>query len=166
MIAGRLGAAQFQPIERRFAGQRRTIRPRCRQLAAQHRHHRVVAQLVVVDQILVAQRKPKHPLTHHARHRVLHQISGTVIGKTIGKALDQSDLPIGGAEQQRSGLRSHPPAVKPRHHLVPFDGCKAKQIRATLCPHRDPPGPEINRLCNSIFSDPRSRCTRPLRNPG
>ena len=72
VIAGRLGPAQFQPIERRFAGQRRAIgAPRC-ELAAQYRHDRVVAQLVVVDQILVTQRNPKHPLTHQARHRVFN----------------------------------------------------------------------------------------------
>jgi hypothetical protein len=39
---------RFQPIERRFAGQRRTIRAAGFKLAAQHRHDRVMAQLVVV----------------------------------------------------------------------------------------------------------------------
>ena len=74
VVAGRLLPAQFQPIERRFAGQRRTIGAPRFELAAQHRHHRVVAQLVVVDQILVAQRDPEHPLPHQTRHRVLDQI--------------------------------------------------------------------------------------------
>ena len=72
VIAGRLQPAQFQPIERRFAGQRRTIRPLGRQLAAEHRHNRIVAQLVVVDQVLIAQGNPEHPLTHQARHGVLN----------------------------------------------------------------------------------------------
>ena len=67
VIAGRLRPAQFQPVERRFAGQRGTIRAPRFKLAAQHRHDRVVAQLVVVDQVLVAQRHPEHPLTHQAR---------------------------------------------------------------------------------------------------
>jgi site-specific DNA recombinase len=31
-----------------------------------------VAQLVVVDQVLIAQGNPKHPLTHQARHGVLN----------------------------------------------------------------------------------------------
>jgi hypothetical protein len=162
VVAGRLRPAQFQPIEGRFAGQRRTIGAPRFKLAAQHCHDRVVAQLVVVDQVLVTQRNPEHPLTHQARHLVDHQVGRTVIGKAAGKALDQSDLPIGGAKQYRPGLRGHRPTVKRRHHLAPFNRCKAKQIRATLCLHRDSPAPEINRLCNSIFSDPGPRCTHPL----
>jgi hypothetical protein len=98
-----------------------------------------VAQLVVVDQILVAQGQPKHPLTDQAPDGVLDQIGITVIGEAVGKPLDQPDLLIGGAEQHRPGLRSHRAAVKRGDHLAPFDGCKPKQIRATLCLHRDSP---------------------------
>jgi hypothetical protein len=54
VVAGRLRPAQFQPVGRRFAGQRGAIRTPCFELAAQHRHHWVVAQLVVIDQVLVA----------------------------------------------------------------------------------------------------------------
>jgi hypothetical protein len=98
VITGRLWPAQFQSVERRLAGQRRTIRAPRFELAAEHRHDRVVAQLVVVDQVFVAQRNPEHSLTHQARHRVLDQIGHPVIGETAGKALDQPQLSIGGAE--------------------------------------------------------------------
>ena len=96
-----------------------------------------MAQLVVIDQVLVAQGKPKHPLTDQAPYGVLDQIGIAVIGEAVGKPLDQPDLLIGGAEQHCPGLRGHPPAVKGRHHLPSFNRCKAKQIRATLCLHRD-----------------------------
>ena len=139
VVAGRFQPAQFQPVERRFAGQRGTIRAPRGKLAAQYRHDRVMAQLVVVDQVLVAQRDPEHPLTHQSRHRVFDQLGRTVISEAAGKALDQADLPIGGAKQYRPGLRGHRPTVKRRHHLAPFNRCKAKQIRATLCLHRDSP---------------------------
>jgi hypothetical protein len=135
VIAGRLRPAQFQPVERRFAGQRSAIRTPCLELAAQHGHDRIVAQLVVVDQVLVAE----HPLTHQARHFVYDQVSRPVIGEAARKTLDHSDLPIGGAEQHRPGLRGHRATVKRRHHRPPFNACKAKQIRATLCLHRDSP---------------------------
>jgi len=72
VTAGWLLPAQLQPIERRFAGpaarNRRAVPQACRRV----RHHRVAAQLVVVVQILVAQRNPQHPLTHQARHLVHH----------------------------------------------------------------------------------------------
>ena len=64
------------------------------------------------------------------------QIGDPVIGETAGKALDQSELLVGGAEQHRAGIRGHLAAVKRGHHFASFDGCKAEQIRATLCLHR------------------------------
>jgi hypothetical protein len=139
VIAGRLRPAQFQPIERRFPSQWRTISASGCKLATQHGHDRVVAQLVVVDQVLVTQCNPEHPLTHQTRHLVYHQIGRTVIGEAAGKTLDQSDLPIGRAKQHRPGLRGHHPTIKRRHHLPSFNGCKAQQIRATLRLHRDSP---------------------------
>jgi hypothetical protein len=93
----------------------------------------------VVDQVLVTQCNPEHPLTHQTLHLVDHQVGRTVIGEAASKALDQSDLPIGRAKQHRPGLRGHHPTVKRRYHLPPFNGCKAKQICATLCLHRDAP---------------------------
>ena len=48
VIARQLRPAQLKPVERRFAGQRRAILTPRRQLAGQHRHRRVVAQLVVM----------------------------------------------------------------------------------------------------------------------
>jgi hypothetical protein len=53
VIARRLGPAQLQPVERRFAGNRRAVLTPRRELAGQHRHQRVVAQRVVIDQILI-----------------------------------------------------------------------------------------------------------------
>jgi hypothetical protein len=57
-----LRPAQLQPVERRFAGERRAILAPGRQLAGEHRQCRVVAQLVVIDEIFVAQRQRKNPL--------------------------------------------------------------------------------------------------------
>ena len=66
VIARRLKLAQLQPIERRFAGNRRAILAPRLELAGQYRHHRIVAQLVVVVEILVAKRDPEHPLARPA----------------------------------------------------------------------------------------------------
>ncbi len=54
VVARRCARAQFQPVERRFAGHRRTILAARRKLAGQQRHHRIVAQHVMIDQVLVA----------------------------------------------------------------------------------------------------------------
>ena len=53
----RLTPAEFQPVERRLAGHRRAFLVTARlELAGQHRHHRIMAQFVMVVQVLVAER--------------------------------------------------------------------------------------------------------------
>ncbi len=62
VILRRLRAAQFQAVQRALAGNRRTVRPLRLELAQQHRQQRVVPQMVVIVEVLVAQRQAKHPL--------------------------------------------------------------------------------------------------------
>ena len=132
-------AGHRRPAERRFAGQwRTTLAPR-RQLAGQHRQRRVVAQLVVINEIFVAQRNPEHALPDQRADLVLGQLRPAAVGETGGEPLDQPDRPIRRPQQQRTGIRGHAAAVKPRHHRPPRDGCKSEQIRATLCLHRVSP---------------------------
>jgi hypothetical protein len=127
-------------------------------------HRRVIADLVVARRL--RERQAKHPLPHQGRHFVRDQFGRALVGEPAGKPLDQPDRPVGGAKQQRAGLRGHLAAVKRGHHRAPCDGCKTKQIRATLGLRRAPPVPETNRFHITIFSDPGPRCTTPLRNPG
>jgi hypothetical protein len=136
VIARQLRAAPLEPVERALAGQRRTILAAGRQLAGQHRHGRVVTQLVVIHQVFVAQRQRKDPLPDQGSDGVLDQLRRAAVGKTRGKPIDQPDCPVRRPQQQGSGIRGHLAAVKSRNHRAPFDACKSKQIRATLCLHR------------------------------
>ena len=118
VIARGLRPAQLQPVQRRFARQGRAIRAPRFQLAGQDRHHRVMAQIVVVDQILVAQRNPKHPLPNQGGHRVLNQIRRAVVGETAGKPLDQPDRPgrwrrAASLRRPRSSCRRRTPPPPP-----------------------------------------------------
>ncbi len=54
VIARRLQPAQLQPVQRRLAGYRRIVLATRFELARQHRHHRITAQLVVVVEIFIA----------------------------------------------------------------------------------------------------------------
>ena len=94
MVAGQCHAAQLQPVECRLTGQRRTILATRRQLPRQYRQRRVVAQLVVIDQILIAQRNPKDALPDQRFDLVLDQLRRAAIGETCGKPLDQPNRPI------------------------------------------------------------------------
>jgi len=100
-----------------------------------------VAQLVVINQIFVAQRNPEHALSDQRPDLMLDQLRCPAIRETLGKPLDQRDRPIRRSEQQRTRIRGDLATIKPRHYCAAIDGCKSKQIRATLCRHRVSPWP-------------------------
>jgi hypothetical protein len=100
-----------------------------------------VAQLVVIDQIFIAQRNPEDALPDQGSDSVLDELGRAAVGKTTGKPLDQANRPVRWPQQQGTCIRGHPAAVEPRHHRASRDGCKTKQIRATLCLHRVSPWP-------------------------
>jgi hypothetical protein len=59
-----------------------------------------VPQLVVVDQIFIAERDAEHPLRHHRLDAVLDQLGIPTIREAGGEPADQPDHSIGRAEQQ------------------------------------------------------------------
>src|SRR6202034_1413819 len=62
----------LKTIERALAGQRLAVRSQHRfQFARQHRERQVLAQLVVIEKVLVAQRQAKNPLPHQRLHPML-----------------------------------------------------------------------------------------------
>ena len=70
VIARRLRPAQFQAVERALSREWGTVGMAGRELAREHGHHRVVAELVVVGQVLVAERDAEHALHQQYLDRV------------------------------------------------------------------------------------------------
>jgi hypothetical protein len=64
------------------------------QLAGQHRHDRVVPQLVVIDDIFIAQRNAKDALADHCRHPMLDQLRRPAVAETPRKPIDQPDRAV------------------------------------------------------------------------
>jgi hypothetical protein len=159
MIARWLGAAQFQPVQRRFAGQWRTVAPLRLQLARQHGKHRVTAQVVMVVQVLIAQGDTDDALHHHGLNLMLHQFRTACIGEAGGKPLGQLDRPVGLAEQQGAGIRGDRATVEARHHVMAFNMWKFKQGGITLCRHWGFLWIRENRGCNTIFPESAPQCT-------
>ena len=58
-----------------------------RKLARQRRQHRIMAQLVVIVEILIAKRNPEHPLADQRHHLVLDQMPGARVMKAGRKPL-------------------------------------------------------------------------------
>ena len=64
-----------------------------------------MAQLVVVVQVLVAQRDPEHPLAHQRRDLMLDQILDAAVVKARGKPIHQLERTIRRPQKQRAGIR-------------------------------------------------------------
>jgi len=105
------------------ATRRTALAPR-RKLAGQHRHHRVVAQLVVVEHGLVTQREAKDALADQRCHLMLDQLRRPAVGKAASKAIDQPNGLVARPQQQSTGIRSDLAAIKAGHHRAPFNPCK------------------------------------------
>ena len=119
-----------------LASHRRTVLAPRRELAGQHRHHRIMAQLVVIDQVLVAQRDTEDALANQRHHRVLDQFRRAAVGEAAGEAIDQPDRTVGRPEQQGAGIRGDRRRRQTRPSPTTFDACKLEQLGATLCRHR------------------------------
>ena len=104
-----------------------------------NRHDRIVAQFVMVVEVLVAERDPVDPLPDQRRNPMLDVAWIATVHETRGKAIDQPNGTVRGSQQQRPGVRRDPPAIKSGDNNSSFDGCKLEQFRATLCRHRGAP---------------------------
>ena len=126
-----------------------------------------MAQLVVVDQVLIAQRQGEHTLAGQGRHAVLDLVRRATIDEAGREPPHQPDRPVGGAQQQRAGIRGDGATVEPRHHRPAFNGCKLEAIRATLCRHWGVPPKRLKMLLHNNFrrfGTPMHLL--PVRNPG
>lgn len=85
----------LKTIERALARQSLAVRPQPRlQLAREHRERRVLAQLVVVVQVFVAQRQTEDPLPDQRLHPVLDIARVAPIGEALGKPPHQPEAPV------------------------------------------------------------------------
>jgi hypothetical protein len=98
-----------------------------------------VPQLIVVDQVLVAERDAEHPLRHHRLDRMLDLRLHPAVVEAGGEPRHQADRAIGRPEQQRPGVRRDLATIERSYHLAAFDHFITEQVAATLCQHRGTP---------------------------
>ena len=130
----------LQTIERALAGQRLTVSPQHRaQLARQHRERRILAQLVVIVEVLIAQCQAEDALPHQRRDPMLDIAGVTPIDEAVSEPAHQPKAAIDLAQQQRTGVRGDVPAIEPGYHRTPRNRFKFEPLRRTLCRHRGAP---------------------------
>jgi hypothetical protein len=167
MVARGADRRVLEPVQRALAGKRGAVPASRLELAGEGCEHRVVAQLIVIDKILVAERDAEHPLRDHGLDGVLDLPPDPAVIETGGEPLHQADGPVGGPEQERSGIRGDLPAVERGHHLAPLDHFKPEQVAATLCRHRGAPLQRVKPLSQKNFPTFRAPMhLSSVRNPG
>ena len=129
-------ARQFEPVQRRFARHRRAVVAPGLELARQHRHQRVVTKLVVIVQVLVAERDAEHALPDERGDRVLDQPRVSGVAEASRKPSNQIQTSVGGAQQQAACVGRQRAAVELGHHRPAFDPSKHARFCATLRLHR------------------------------
>ena len=87
-------------------------------LARQQFQHRVLAQLLVIVQIFVAQRQGRNALRNHFRHRMSNARGSPSVQKALRQARQQIHAPVGFPQQKTSCVRRHRAAVKLTGHLA------------------------------------------------
>ena len=94
----------FQPVERALAGERRAVRPLRLEPVGEQCEHRIVAQLLVIVDVLGAQGDADDPLPDQRRQRVHRLVLLALIHQARGDPLDQPDRAIGVAQQQPAAV--------------------------------------------------------------
>ncbi len=156
-------ARQFEPVQRRFARHRRAVAAPGLKLARQHRHQRVVTKLVVIVQVLVAERNAEHALPDERGDRVLDEPWLPFVAETSRKPPNQIQTPVRGAQQQAACVRRQRPAIELGHHGTAFNPPKRACFCATLRPHRATlPNQRKSLSQNNFCLNSEARCAYPV----
>ena len=127
-----VGRRVLQAVQRALARQRRRRRGGAVELAEQHAENRIAAKLVVVVEVLIAERQAEDALCHQGLHLVPDVIRMAGVAEAGGEAVDEPDGLVRLAQQQRAGVGRHHPAVEIRHHPTPAGPSESHLLRATL----------------------------------
>jgi hypothetical protein len=138
VVTARSQRRMLEPVERALAGERRAVGPLRLEPVGEQREHRVVAQLVVIVHVLVAERDAHDPLPDQGRQGVHHLVLLAVVLEARGDPLDQPDGSISVPQQQTAGVRSHCAAVERRHHPPPAKSLQTRTVRRYTLSASDP----------------------------
>ena len=121
----------------RFVAPADCHRPRAENPRAGGQSAETFDELVV--EILVAERNPKHPLTHQGRDLVLDPFRTPVVVKAQRKTIYKLNRPDGRSQQQRSRIRRDQSGINAASAERPSTVPKSNPSALTLCRHRGSP---------------------------
>ena len=134
------GQSPLQPVQRAFPGQRLAsvrrlapIQPRGVAFARQGRQERIFAQLLVVAQVLIAERDPINPLPDQLLDAVLYQPGIPEVDEARSQSPQDASLGLHLAQQQGPTIRAQPSTIETCFHLPPAVALKLELRRSTVC---------------------------------
>jgi len=127
---GLLRHAQLQPIQRTLACERSGVLVRS---VGEHRQQRIVAQIIVVVEILVPERQSIHALREQLAHRVLHPVCGAMVLKARRELLHNACATVYLTQQHCAAVGSDRTAIKTPHDFAAILGVKMNAFSVTLC---------------------------------
>ena len=126
----------FQAVQGALPRQGLAVVAMRRELAGQHRQGRVLAKLVVVVEVFIAQRQAEDALAQQRLQPVLDQARIAPVGEALGEPADQPKALVQLSQQQRPGVGGDRAAVEPAHHHFAFNRFKGEKPRVTVCRHQ------------------------------
>jgi hypothetical protein len=158
----------FKTIERALARQSFAVRAQYRaQLPRQRCKGGILAQLVVIIEVLIPQRQAEDPLPYQCLDLMFDVARIAPVAEASGEPTHQPEAAIHLAQQQAARVRRDVATVKAGHNRSSINRFKFEQLRGTLCLHRGSPLGLI-KLCSQhhfLRFASSMHCLR-LRNPG
>lgn len=101
--------------------------------SAEERQQRIVAELVVVVQVFVAQGQAHHPLEEEFLHSEFELLFIPMIGEAVGELADDAEPLFDLAEQQSAGVGGDHAAIEIGDDFSASVGLKQERLWVTVC---------------------------------
>jgi hypothetical protein len=106
--------------------------------ADDHRQASIVAELVMVDEIFIAQAEAINALFDEVFEGMLDAVGVTMVGKTAGKLAEEAELIFDLAKQQSAGVGGDVPAGEGGEDIAASQGLEKQRVVVTLCHSKGP----------------------------
>ena len=99
----------------------------------------VLAQLVMIVEVLVTQRQSENPLRQQGFEPVFDVDRVAPVIEALREPPYQPEAAIHLSQQKRARIGGDVAAIETGHHRAPFNRFKSEKLRATVRPHRGVP---------------------------
>jgi len=159
VAAGRAGGRVFEPVQRALAGQRRAVAAPGRKLAGEHRQHRIVAEVIVIEHVLMPERDAEDALADQRGNLALDTLRHSAIAKAGSEPPDQVDRAAVAPSSSAPAFEVIAPPSKDATTRRPSTGAKSNSAGLHSVCIGDPSCGAASLRRRGTFADSGPRCT-------